>query len=145
MERKLNLGCGKLHKEGYVNLDIVNPADVVADVREPLPFKDNNFDRIEADNLMEHMGDEFLGLMNECYRVMKPGGVLWIKVPNARDWFDGAAGDPTHKRFFTPRTFGYLTIGDAHYERYGSTYGFRGWNGVTLDVTKQFIEWEGKK
>ncbi|KJG63349.1 hypothetical protein [Photobacterium kishitanii] len=39
---KLNIGCGKKLKEGWVNIDLKPFADLTLDVREPLPFTDNS-------------------------------------------------------------------------------------------------------
>lgn len=127
---KLNLGCGKLHKKGYINVDIVEPADELFDVREGIPFKDNNFGLVEADNLLEHFTqDEFKYVMNEVWRVLKPGGVFWIKVPDAVNWPEGAIGDPTHKILLCKRSFTYLLKNDPHYKNYGASYGFKSWHG----------------
>lgn len=143
---KLNLGCGKVHKQGYINADMVEPADIIFDVREGIPYKDNNFDRIEADNLLEHFSpEEFIFVMNEIHRVIKKGGVFWVRVPNALDWFDGAAGDFTHKKFFVPRSFNYFETGNQQYENYGKHYGIKGWRKLSLDNNGKFFIWQGTK
>jgi predicted SAM-dependent methyltransferase len=156
-QKILNLGCGHKHIKStelktYVNVDMYEPADVVADVREGLPFPDNNFDRVEADNLLEHFDpEEFLFVMNEIYRVTKKGGILWFRVPDALSWFDGAYGDPTHKKFFVPRSFKYFQKGGQQYENYGKYYrdrkgqGLKGWELVNLTTNKMFYEYTGRK
>jgi predicted SAM-dependent methyltransferase len=56
--KKLNVGCGNRILPGYVNIDIVQGpgVDVVHDLNEfPYPFKDNEFDVIYADNVIEHV------------------------------------------------------------------------------------------
>ena len=45
-------------------------ADIAA---HPLPFEDNFFDRILCQNVIECVADR-MGLINECYRLLKPGG-----------------------------------------------------------------------
>lgn len=137
---KINLGCGKKHLQGYINVDIVQPADVVADIRKGLPFQSNSCDRIEGDNIFEHFDNEdFKTVLNECHRVLVKGGILWIKVPDALNWFEGAAADPTHARFFCwPRSFQYFQIGHPHYETYGKSYGFKGWT-IKGNTDKKFI------
>lgn len=140
---KINLGCGKIHKNGYVNVDWIEPADEVYDVTEGMPYDDGSVDLIEADNLFEHFdNDEFKEVMNECWRVLKQGGYLWIKSPDALNWFEGAFADPTHKRFFVwPRSFYYVQGGHPTYENYGKEYGFKPWkvkggtNGKFIEVT----------
>lgn len=140
MIKKLNLGCGKKHKDGYINADIREPADVVFDVTKGIPFKDKYFELVEADNLLEHLdNDEFLFVMNEIYRVLNVNGKLWFKVPDALHWMDGAFGDPTHKRFFVPRSFEYLDVNGNHLRAYGSHYGFKGWRIVSLETDNRFF------
>lgn len=140
---KINLGCGRKHLQGYINVDIVKPADVVCDITKEFPFQSNSISRIEGDNIFEHFdNDEFRFVLNECYRVLKKGGVLWIKSPDALNWFEGAFADPTHKRFFCwPRSFQYLQIGHPHFESYGKSYGFKGWI-VEGGTDKKFITCE---
>lgn len=103
----LNIGCGHVYYEGWVNLD-ANPdvkCDVVATV-PPLPFEDNYFDQILMSHFLEHVPDT-IEMMNECWRVMKPGGLLQIQVPYAMS--HAAYQDPTHVKFFVPESAIYYT------------------------------------
>lgn len=134
---KINLGCGKLHKQGYINADIVEPADVLFDVEMGIPYKDNNFERVEADNVIEHIGDKFIFVMNEIYRVLEKEGEFWIKVPDAENWFAGAFGDPTHKRFFCLRSFNYFNREHPTYLNYGGE--IKGWKIKELKTDNKFI------
>ena len=53
------------------------------DVRYSLPFPDNTFDYIYSSHLLEHLAQGVVGhLLRECYRVLKPGGVLRLVVPD---------------------------------------------------------------
>lgn len=103
----LNIGCGNEYEDDAVNLDN-DPkvkADVYRDLRRGLPFADNRFDRISAFHILEHIRDyeDLCFIMKECYRVLTNGGILEVRVPpwNA----ENAYSDPTHERFFTPRSF----------------------------------------
>ena len=108
---RLNLGCGKRIRKGFVNLDCVNikGVDIVYNLEETdkkrLPFSDNQFDYILADNVMEHI-ENFLPLMKEIHRVAKRNSIIDIIVPHFRSF--GAFSDPTHKRFFTTFAFDYF-------------------------------------
>lgn len=137
---KLNLGCGDKHLDGFVNVDWVEPADLVLDVsKDRLPYEDGTVDRIEADNLLEHMdNDAFMHVLNECHRVMKSGGEMMFIVPDSLHWPDGAFGDPTHKRYFVPRSFYYFTDTPT-YHNYGKSYGFKMWLLADLKTDNRFF------
>jgi SAM-dependent methyltransferase len=53
------------------------------DITKGLPFADNHFDGVYHSHVLEHLepsdGEK---LLDECYRVLRPGGVLRIVVPN---------------------------------------------------------------
>ena len=108
---KLNLGCGRDIREGYVNLDKVGleGVDVVHDLNVfPYPFEDNEFDEIYCSHVLEHV-DDLLGVVEELSRISKPGGRIKVVAPYFAS--QGAFNDPTHKRFFTYKTFGYFSSG----------------------------------
>ncbi|RJR25944.1 class I SAM-dependent methyltransferase [Candidatus Microgenomates bacterium] len=46
-----------------------------------LPFKANFFDKVIASEILEHINDDVKAL-EEMYRVLKPGGIILISVPN---------------------------------------------------------------
>ncbi len=54
-----------------------------------LPFADGSMDRVIMSEVLEHLDDDARGLA-EVHRVMRPGGILAITVPNARYpyWYD---------------------------------------------------------
>ncbi len=142
-ELKIDLGCGRMRKPGYIGIDIMpyvdgkgtQVVDIVRDVeKQGLPFCDNSADSIIANSVLEHFVDlEFV--LNECWRVLKPGGILEGTVPMAGT--DGAWRDPTHRRFFTESTFDYFTgVNLAKPElpahpRY-ARYGFYPWNRIEV-------------
>jgi predicted SAM-dependent methyltransferase len=73
---KLNLGCGGNRLEGFENHD----ADV--DISKPLPWPDNSVDFILIEHCWEHIDSHAaLRCLDECYRILKPGGVLRLCVP----------------------------------------------------------------
>ncbi len=81
---KLNLGCGERKKEGYINVDWKSglSPEVVHDLNVvPYPFPDNFADLIEADHILEHLDKTFF-IMREFHRILKPGGLLKVKVPH---------------------------------------------------------------
>lgn len=58
---------------------------LIHDVRKPLPFEDASLDAVYASHLLEHLYlDEAQRLLRECLRVLAPGGVLRVVVPDLR-------------------------------------------------------------
>lgn len=132
---KLNLGCGRDYREGWVNTDISREckADLHFDLRtEVFPWEDGRADCIYISGVLEQIGsnDEFMHVLNEIWRVLKHDGILEIIVPNAK--FAIAHRDPMDIRKFTPDTFRYFIEGNQEYRDYGSVYGFKPWRSLTL-------------
>lgn len=64
----------------YTTTDLHSPlADVKADICA-LPFRDNSFDFILCNHVLEHIPDDVTA-MKELYRVLKRGGTLIAQVP----------------------------------------------------------------
>lgn len=64
----------------YTTTDLLSPiADVKADICN-LPFKDNSYDVIFCNHVLEHIPDDTKA-MQELYRVMKPGGFGIFQIP----------------------------------------------------------------
>ena len=108
---RLNLGCGPVQPPGWVNIDGSNRAKLAAklpwldtalqkigvlpptefgphirivNLAKTLPWADRSVGAIYAGELWEHF--EFADaerLTRECFRVLKPGGVLRVTVPDA--------------------------------------------------------------
>lgn len=68
-----------------------------------LPFADASIESIITHHCLEHIGEGFLPLMNEVYRVMKPGGILYAITPLFPS--HAAVADPDHKRYFMLETW----------------------------------------
>lgn len=60
--------------------------DVKLGLAEELPYPDNTFDVVHTSHVFEHLEDP-LQAAREAYRVLKPGGLLFIEVPNQLDNF----------------------------------------------------------
>lgn len=126
---KLNLGSGNDPLEGFVNVDMLERDDV--DVKHnlmdfPYPWDNDSADEIRAIDVIEHLDnyiydiepDEdgewhltngrptIMAFIEECYRILKPGGTLYIQTPS---WDSELFKiDPTHVRGFHPRTFDFF-------------------------------------
>jgi len=111
---KLNIGCGRDIKPGFVNIDIVKlpGVDKVVNLdKYPWPFKDNTFDYVYCASVLEHVED-VIKFLEEVSRISKNGAILDIKVPHFSSM--GAYKDPTHKHFFTYYSFDYFTEKDDY-------------------------------
>lgn len=81
----LNIGCGFHWHPDWVNIDLTPPGPEVTkfDLRDGLPFPDETFDAVYHSHVLEHLepqrGKE---LLVDCHRVLKPGGVLRVVVPD---------------------------------------------------------------
>jgi len=72
---KLNLGCGKVFKDGYVNIDIQQPCDLLQDLKSPLPFDSDSIDEVYSANFIHILSrKDWRELKKEIVRVLKPGG-----------------------------------------------------------------------
>ncbi len=81
----LNIGCGtaQFKRPNVVNLDaydICDP-DIVHDLEKmPLPFKDNTFDLILANHVLEHI-HKWWECFEDCARILKPNGIMEVNLP----------------------------------------------------------------
>lgn len=64
----------------YTTADLYSPiADVKADICN-LPFKENSFDIVFCNHVLEHIEDDYKA-MSELFRVLKPGGMGIFQIP----------------------------------------------------------------
>lgn len=80
----LNVGGGEWSSPGWYNIDKCDSATHVHDFRKKktFPFKSNTFQFVFSSHVLEQFNnDEVQGIINEMYRVLKPGGTLRISVP----------------------------------------------------------------
>ncbi len=109
----LDLGCcrDKYKTEAFypdakiIGVDFVyfNGVDVIQNFENnPLPFRDNQFDMVICWHILEHLNDT-VKIMNELHRILKPGGIIFIRVPHFLSM--GIWQDITHKKGFSYLTF----------------------------------------
>jgi predicted SAM-dependent methyltransferase/glycosyltransferase involved in cell wall biosynthesis len=83
---KLHIGCGDQLLDGFVNIDITKAAQKRIDVRRGLPYRDSSVDYIFSEHFIEHLlREEAIVFLEECYRTLKPGGVLRVATPDLDD------------------------------------------------------------
>jgi SAM-dependent methyltransferase len=104
----LNIGCGTDIRPGYINLDRVAlpGVDVVWDITKfPYPFENDYFTTILLINVLEHIPDT-IKVMEELYRLCKPGATLTIRVPYWNSTQQHT--DITHVRSFSEFSMDYF-------------------------------------
>jgi len=93
LPKNLDIGCGPWKKKGFFGIDCrtfwegENPdknlkvdADLIHDLNDGIPFPENTIEEIYASHFMEHVSNIYF-MLDECYRVLKEGGLLDIVVP----------------------------------------------------------------
>lgn len=105
----LDLGCGTIPKAkmGIDRFPTPEVPDLIVmdldrkDVR--LPFSDGTLSGIITHHCFEHLLEGYLPVVDECWRVLREGGLLRIIVP----LFPGKSAweDPDHKRVFQKDSF----------------------------------------
>ena len=119
---RLNLGACDRRLEGFVSVDICPPADQIVDLSEyPWPWEANSVDEVAAFDLIEHLPDR-IATMNELHRILKPGAVAHIIVPNAAKGA-GFFQDPTHQTPWCMNSFQYFEAGSFAHRRLARAYG----------------------
>ena len=112
----LNLGCGKTRIPGSMGVDrvkIENYVDIVHDLDVlPYPFEDNSIDEIHMYHVFEHL-HEPLKKIEDLYRILKPGGIIYMRVPHFSSM--GAFTDITHIRPYGFTSFDCLEENNCHH------------------------------
>jgi SAM-dependent methyltransferase len=110
---KLHLGCGKIIVPDAVNVDIrpLPGVDKVYNLEQvPWPWPSNSAREIIANHVVEHLHLGLIGFLDECWRILAPGGACYIEVPDADDPDLGWA-DPSHIRPYRRHSFiNYITL-----------------------------------
>lgn len=96
---KLDLGCGPSKKgPEWVGIDqyqFSGVDHVLTLGSDPLPYGEGTVEEMHSSHFLEHLGAEArCHVINEAYRVLKPGGQFHVVVPHWRS--SRAYGDPTH-------------------------------------------------
>lgn len=128
--KKLNLGCGRDYRPGWINLDFNRSvkADVYADLNKKLPFKDNEIDYILLDNVLEHVTREkYFKFIEELHRICKNGAIIDIFVPHYSGMY--ALKHPTH----------YIYFGVGSFDTFKPQQGFNGerYSSARFNVLKE--------
>ncbi len=142
MTTHLDLGCGAKPRNPYQRDELFG-IDLSGDegagpvrranlAMQPIPFDSNSFDSVSAYDFFEHMPRvlptadghstrfPFIELMNEIWRVLKPGGLLYASTPVYPH--KAAFQDPTHVNIISVDTHLYF----VQPQKMATMYGFTG-------------------
>ena len=97
--RKLNIGCGDYLLADWLNTDCspATPKVMYLDATQPLPFKEETFDYIFSEHLIEHISYwDGVKMLTECFRVLKRSGKIRISTPDLAFLIDLTRADKTN-------------------------------------------------
>lgn len=97
---KVNIGFGPLKHIGWTNLDChlsLKQDELACDLRRRWPLRSASARYIFSEHVFEHFAhpEEIMNVLRECHRVLKPGGVLRIIVPDAEKYLLAYVHDDT--------------------------------------------------
>jgi len=99
--KKLDIGCGnnKIPDSIYLDVDKDANPDILHDLNIfPYPIEDNSIDEVIAKHIIEHL-DHPQEFINELYRILKPGGTVFIETPHFTSYV--AYSEVQHKLFYS--------------------------------------------
>ncbi len=101
----VDLGGGTDPFPGFKTLDLFG-GDITCDLNEMWALESDSVGVLRASHIFEHLRDP-IHVMNEAYRVLAPGGFLFVEVPSTDG--RGAFQDPSHVSFWNSNSFWYYT------------------------------------
>ena len=126
---KLEIGCGKKPREGYLTCDIrdLPIVDYVCSA-DDLPFENNSVEEVYSRHVVEHFSlKEFLKVLQEWNRVLRPGGKVYIICPNLL-WHLNQILNGSHESFWTKES--------GKNDRYWGFGSLFGWQQDKYDIHK---------
>jgi predicted SAM-dependent methyltransferase len=113
--KRLNWGCGSWAEPGWINSDIAESpgVDIVCDIRDGLPLEDESIDyAVSIHALPEIPYPELVPTLEELRRVLKPGGVLRLALPDIEKGFEAYRGGDRD----------YFLVPDEEWSKLGSKF-----------------------
>ena len=136
--KRLNVGCGRDIRAGWVNVDRVKlpGVDKVCDLNKfPWPFKDDEFDEVNCDQVLEHLND-IPRCLRELWRITKAGAKIHIAVPHYAS--PGAWFDLTHKHPFGWMSLDYMAANKIHKHSVGNLHSYEYGDKERFNIKRSF-------
>lgn len=132
-EIRLNLGSGPERIPGWTSVDILGMgADLHWDLRRGIPFPDESVRAAFLEHVLEHFCTDYvLRILEECHRVLLPGGIVRLGVPDFGRYMESYAGDRQLVERLRPgRPTPLLAVAEVAFH-----HGHRSvWDGETLEL-----------
>ncbi len=93
------------------------PTHIVANAEDLAPIADASVDFVVANHVLEHLEDPLKALQN-FIRVLKPGGTLYLAIPDMRETFDRSRPTTTLAHLVRDYEEGPAWSKRAHYEEW---------------------------
>lgn len=106
---KINLGSGHWKLEDWINvdLDIDSQPDVCADLSAGLPFASGVASLMHTEDFIDQLTlENAVAFLNECHRILAPGGVLRVLTPDMRKLAQLYLDDPEQLKSLWKRFVG---------------------------------------
>ncbi len=103
---KLDLGCGRNKKEGFIGVDLIDAQGIIkSDILSYLKtLGDNSVDEVRMFHSLEHVSaNHYIYVIKNLLRVCKNGAIIEIGVPYYNNSFDAA--NPHHNIHFSEHSF----------------------------------------
>jgi SAM-dependent methyltransferase len=81
----VNLGCGTRFHPDWINFDLApcGSAVIACDLSRGIPLPDAHCEVVYHSHVLEHLRrDDALPFLRECHRVLRPGGIVRVVVPD---------------------------------------------------------------
>ena len=115
---KLQIGAGTNARPGWLNGDIdpLGAEVIYLDACRRFPFQDNTFSYVFSEHMIEHVPyQDGRNMLNECHRVMAPGGRIRICTPDLANFLKLFRSDrsPVENDYLTWATREFIPVADA--------------------------------
>jgi predicted SAM-dependent methyltransferase len=118
-----------LEPERIPEIDVVDDAETLA------TFADGSVDFVIANHVLEHVEDP-IGALGHLLRVIRPGGILYLTLPDARHTFDARRERTTVEHLLLDHREGPARSRQAHYEEWARLIEGVGEDGVAARVAE---------
>lgn len=83
-EPKLHIGCGANHLDGWLNTELCpHGREIFLDATRTFPLQSGVFAFVYSEHMIEHIPyAQARAMVSECFRVLRPGGVIRLVTPN---------------------------------------------------------------